>query len=410
MSSSLTNQLSVRLSTLCHTPMLKRIVRKTNQFIHSQSTGGVVLAIAALLALLISNSSLSGLYEQFINLPGEVRVGGDALVLSKPLLIWVNDLWMAVFFFLVGLEIKREMVEGELASRSQALLPAGAALGGMVVPALIYSAINWDNAQALRGWAIPAATDIAFALGILVLLGSRVPTSLKVFLTAVAIIDDLGAILVIAFFYTEHLSILMLLAAALGILVLLAFNRGRVMAIGPYVVVGLLIWLFVLKSGIHATLAGVVTAMAIPLADGKGGSPLKTAENALHPWVAFIVLPMFAFANAGVSLQGVTAATMLQTVPLGIAAGLVLGKAIGVFGASWLLIKWAGAKRPAGSSWGQFFGVCVLCGVGFTMSLFIGALAFDGLGPDYATQVKLGVLGGSLIAGVLGSVLLLRRS
>jgi NhaA family Na+:H+ antiporter len=410
MNSSLTNQSSARLSTLRQTPMLKRIARQTKHFIHSQATGGVVLAIAALLALLISNSSLSGLYEQFINLPGEVRVGGDALVLSKPLLVWVNDLWMAVFFFLVGLEIKREMFEGELASRSQAMLPAGAALGGMVVPALIYSAINWDNAQALRGWAIPAATDIAFALGILVLLGSRVPASLKVFLTAVAIIDDLGAILVIAFFYTEHLSILMLLAAALGILVLLAFNRARVMAIGPYVVVGLLIWLFVLKSGIHATLAGVVTAMAIPLADGKGGSPLQTAEHALQPWVAFAVLPMFAFVNAGVSLHGVTSATMLQTVPLGIAAGLVLGKAIGVFGTSWLLIKWAGSKRPAGASWGQFFGVCVLCGVGFTMSLFIGALAFDGLGPDYATQVKLGVLGGSLIAGVLGSVLLLLRS
>jgi NhaA family Na+:H+ antiporter len=233
------------------------------------------------------------------------------------------------FFFLVGLEIKREMIEGELASPSQALLPAGAAIGGMVVPALIYTAINWGDGVALRGWAIPMATDIAFALGILVLLGNRVPSSLKVFLTAVAIIDDLGAILVIAFFYTADLSLSMLLAAGGGILVLWLLNRARVMAIGPYVVVGLIIWLCVLKSGIHATLAGVITALAIPLSGGKGGSPLKVAEHALHPWVAFAVLPMFAFVNAGVSLQGVSLGTLFQTVPLGIAIGLVAGKAVG---------------------------------------------------------------------------------
>lgn len=388
--------------------MLKSIPRKLNEFIHSQSFGGVVLAVAALLALIVSNSPWSGFYERFAQWPGEVRIGGDWLVLSKTLLHWVNDLWMAVFFFLVGLEIKRELMKGELASFRQALLPAGAALGGMLVPALIYAGINWGNAVALRGWAIPAATDIAFALGILVLLGSRVPVSLKVFLTAVAIIDDLGAILIIAFFYTEQLSLNALMAAGLGVLVLVALNRFRVMAVGPYVLVGLVVWLFVYKSGIHATLAGVATALTIRLSDGKGGSPLERAEHALHPWVAFAILPMFAFANAGVSLQGLTPSALLKAVPLGITAGLLLGKAVGVFGASWLLIRFAGARLPAAASWQQFFGVCVLCGVGFTMSLFIGALAFQGQGPDYETQVKLGVLCGSILSGIVGALLLVR--
>jgi NhaA family Na+:H+ antiporter len=389
--------------------MLQFFHRTLNQFINAQSLGGVVLALAAVLALVLSNSPWGEAYSRFVQWPGELRVGGDWLVLSKSLLHWVNDLWMAVFFFLVGLEIKRELLEGELASRSQALLPAGAALGGMLVPALIYVAINAGDAVALRGWAIPAATDIAFALGILVLLGSRVPASLKVFLTAVAIIDDLGAILIIAFFYTDHLSLTALMGAGVGVAVLVALNRGKVMAVGPYVAVGLLIWVCVYKSGIHATLAGVVTALAIPMRDGKGGSPLKAAEHALHPWVAFAVLPMFAFANAGVSLQGVTMATLFQSVPLGIAAGLVLGKAAGVFGASWLLIRFGGARLPAEAGWASFFGVCLLCGVGFTMSLFIGALAFQGQGGDYETQVKLGVLCGSLLSGVLGTVMLLRR-
>jgi Na+:H+ antiporter, NhaA family len=388
--------------------MLKFVQRTLNQFINSQSLSGVVLALAAALALVVSNSPWSEAYQRFVELPGELRLGSDTLLLSKTLLHWVNDLWMAVFFFLVGLEIKRELLDGELASRSQALLPVGAALGGMVAPALIYMAINAGNPVALRGWAIPAATDIAFALGILVLLGSRVPASLKVFLTAVAIIDDLGAILIIAFFYTDGLSLSALAAAGAGVLVLLALNRARVMAISPYVAVGLVIWLFVYKSGIHATLAGVVTALAIPLSDGKGGSPLKAAEHALHPWVAFAVLPMFAFVNAGVSLRGVTPAILLQSVPMGITLGLLVGKAIGVFGASWLLIRFAGARLPAEASWRQFFGVCLLCGVGFTMSLFIGALAFAGQDAAYETQLKLGVLCGSLLSGALGALLLVR--
>jgi len=390
--------------------MLKLIVRSVNQFANSQTIGGVLLALAALLALVLSNSPLQPLYDAFLSARSEVRIAGDWLVLSKPTLVWINDLWMAVFFFLVGLEIKRELLEGELASRAQALLPAGAALGGMLVPALIYAAINSSDPVALRGWGIPMATDIAFALGILVLLGSRVPASLKIFLTAVAIIDDLGAILVIAFFYTSDLSLTMLLAAGGGVLVLLVLNRSRVTAVGPYVIVGLIIWVCVLKSGIHATLAGVITALAVPMSDGKGGSPLSRAEHALHPWVAYGILPVFAFANAGVSLEGMTLSTLTQTVPLGIAAGLVLGKSAGVFGASWLLMRFGGAKLPDQSSWLQFLGVCVLCGVGFTMSLFIGSLAFEGADAALGTQVKIGVLLGSLISAALAALLLLGPS
>ena len=393
-----------------HFYMLKTLKRGIDQFIDSQSMGGVVLALAALLALLMSNSPWGPTYIAFRDWSGELRVGSDWLVLSKSLLHWVNDLWMAVFFFLVGLEIKREMLKGELASIRLALLPAGAALGGMLIPALIYTGINAGDAVALRGWAIPAATDIAFALGILVLLGNGVPASLKIFLTAVAIIDDLGAILIIAFFYTDSLSYGALAGAGAGVCVLVLLNRLRIMAIGPYVLLGLVIWVFVYKSGIHATLAGVITALAIPLSNGNGGSPLERAEHALHPWVAFAVLPMFAFANAGVSLQGVTWSVLFQPVPLGIAAGLVVGKAVGVFGFSWLLIKLAGARLPAGASFQQFFGVCVLCGVGFTMSLFIGGLAFQGQGADFEMQLKIGVLGGSLLAGILGGLVLLRSA
>ena len=379
------------------------------RFIASESAGGVVLALAAVVALAVSNSALGPAYERFVQARIELRFANDWLVLSKPLLLWVNDLWMAVFFFLVGLEIKREVLAGELASLRQASLPVVAALGGMIVPALIYVALNHADPIALRGWAIPTATDIAFALGILMLLGPRVPASLKIFLTAVAIIDDLGAIIVIALFYTAQLSLPMLLAAGGGVLLLFLLNRARVVNIGLYVVVGLVVWVCVLKSGIHATLAGVVTAMAIPLCNtGQGHSPLETAEHALHPWVAFAVLPMFAFVNAGVSLQGVSLGTLAQGIPLGIALGLVLGKAVGVFGAAWLLMRTTGARLPEGASLRQFFGVCVLCGIGFTMSLFIGGLAFAGQDPGYETQVKLGVLCGSLIAGVLGSALLLR--
>ena len=373
---------------------------------------GLALALAAALALVVSNSGWGGAYRALLEWPLALRLGSDWLLLSKSVLHWVNDLWMAVFFFLVGLEIKREMLQGDLASPRQAMLPMGAALGGMALPALIYAAVNAGAPVTLRGWAIPAATDIAFALGILALLGSRVPVSLKVFLTAVAIIDDLGAILIIAFFYTSELSMTALAAAGGGVLGLLLLNRARVMAISPYVALGLLVWFFVYKSGIHATLAGVVTALAIPMAGpsgGSAGSPLLRAEHALQPWVAFFILPVFAFVNAGVSLQDFVLADLLGPVPLGIAAGLLLGKTLGVMGAVWLMVRFAGASLPARASWRQMFGVCVLCGVGFTMSLFIGSLAFPGDASDYQTQVKLGVLCGSLLSGGLGALILLRR-
>ena len=381
------------------------MIANARRFIESEAAGGVLLALAAAAALVFANSPLGSLYQSFIDLRGEVRIG-NWLVLSKPLLLWVNDLWMAAFFFLVGLEIKRELLDGELSTPREAMLPAVAALGGMLVPAAIYAFVNRGDAVALRGWGIPMATDIAFALGVLLLLGARVPASLKVFLTAIAIIDDLGAIVVIALFYTDDLSPPMLVAAGLGALVLLALNRWRVASIGAYVVVGLVVWICVLKSGIHATLAGVVSALAVPMLDRRGGSPLRTAEHALQPWVAFGVLPLFAFANAGVVLSGVGWSTLLEGVPLGIASGLVVGKAVGVFGATWLMVRLFGARLPSEATWRQVFGVCVLCGIGFTMSLFIGGLAFEGRDPVYETQVKLGVLCGSLVAALAGVALL----
>lgn len=376
------------------------------RFFAQESAPGIVLALAALAALLVSNSPWGAWYQFFLSIPGQVLIGDQALVLSKPLVVWVNDLWMAVFFFLVGLEIKREFLEGALSGPGQLLLPAVAALGGMLMPALIYTAINWGDSTALRGWAIPAATDIAFALGIVALLGSRVPVSLKVFLTAVAIIDDLGAIVVIALFYTANLSWPMLAGALLSGAVLFVLNRLRITRVDVYIVVGLLMWVCVLKSGVHATLAGVITALAIPMRDARGQSPLASIEHGLHPWVAFGVLPMFAFTNAGVVLDGVSFSTLMSPVPLGIGLGLVAGKAIGVFGAALLMVRSGLAQAPAHASTLQLLGVSMLCGIGFTMSLFIGGLAFAGLGPQFELQLKLGVLGGSLVAGVLGTWLL----
>lgn len=379
-------------------------------FFSNESAGGMVLAMAAIAALLVSNSVLSPLYQAFLDIPGQVVIGDEALVLSKPLVLWVNDLWMAVFFFLVGLEIKREFLEGELSGQGQLMLPAMAALGGMAVPALIYASINWGDPLALRGWAIPAATDIAFALGIVILLGKRVPLSLKVFLTAVAIIDDLGAIVVIALFYTAQLSSTMLFSALFAVVVLFALNRFKVQRVDVYILVGLIMWVCVLKSGVHATLAGVITALAIPMRDQQGQSPLLKLEHGLHPWVAFLVLPVFAFSNAGVYLGDVTLSTLLSPIPLGIGLGLVLGKAIGVFGMAWLLIKSGKVKPPANATTLQLFGICILCGIGFTMSLFIGGLAFQGLAENYVTELKIGVLGGSMIAGLLGTTVLMLAS
>ncbi len=375
------------------------------RFFAHESAGGIVLALAAALALVISNSGLQLAYEALVQMPVQLSLG-QWLVLKKPAVVWVNDLWMAVFFLLVGLEIKREFIEGELADRRQALLPAVAALGGMAVPALVYSLCNLGDATALRGWAIPAATDIAFAIGIVMLLGPRVPASLKVFLTAVAIIDDLGAIVVIALFYTDHLSLPMLAGAGAGIALMFGLNRAGVRRVDVYLAIGLLVWLCVLKSGVHATLAGVVTALAIPMRAPDGHSPAQDLEHGLHPWVAFGVLPVFAFCNAGVSLDGVKLATLAEGIPLGIAAGLLVGKAVGVFGSLALMVRSGLAARPAGASWLQCLGVAVLCGIGFTMSLFIGGLAFEGLDPTYETRVKLGVLAGSLLSGLVGTAIL----
>lgn len=380
------------------------------QFISKESSGGIVLAVAAIAALVMSNSSLGYLYQAFLSIPGQVLVGDDALVLSKPLVVWVNDLWMAAFFFLVGLEIKREFLAGELSGPGQLTLPALAAIGGMLAPALIYVSLNQGNTEALQGWAIPAATDIAFALGIVVLLGSKVPLSLKVFLTAVAIIDDLLAIVIIALFYTSSLSITMLLGALCAGAVLFALNRLKVARVDVYIVVGIVMWLFVLKSGVHATLAGVITALAIPMSDGKGGTPLESVEHGLHPWVAFLILPVFAFSNAGVVLAGVTLDTLLAPIPLGIILGLFVGKTIGVFGVSYTLIKLGWVKAPVGANTIQLLGISILCGIGFTMSLFVGGLAFVGLEPSYALQLKIGVLGGSLVSGVVGTLLLVWAS
>jgi len=313
---------------------------------------------------------------------------------------------MAIFFFLVGLEIKREVLEGELSSFDKASLPIFAAIGGVVVPALFYVYFNISDPIAVQGWAIPAATDIAFALGILALVGSRVPVSLKILLLAVAIIDDLVAIIIIALFYTQDLSLVALAWGGLGVAGLIALNRSGMMRITPYALIGVFVWACVLKSGVHATLAGVITALAIPLKakDPSKSSPLHRAEHGLHIWVAFLILPLFAFANAGVSLKGITFSDVMAPIPLGIALGLFLGKQIGVFSFSWVAVKLGWAKLPTGANWCQLYGIACLTGVGFTMSLFIGTLAFDG--DEILNAVRLGVLMGSIASGVLGFALL----
>ena len=373
------------------------------RFLRLESAGGLLLMAAAAMALVLDNSPLAWLYDRLLQVPFAVTLGGQGL--EKPLLLWINDGLMVVFFLLVGLEIKREVLEGELSSRARASVPFIAAFGGMAFPALIFVALNQGSPENLEGWAIPAATDIAFALGILTLLGKRVPLSVKVFLTAVAIIDDLGAIVIIALFYTASLSWLSLGLGALCAIGLFSLNRRNVTKIAPYAVVGLIMWLCVLKSGVHATLAGVGIAMAIPLRSRiDGDTPLVNLEHALHPWVAYLILPVFAFANAGVSLRGLSLADLLQPLPLGIALGLFLGKQLGVFLFTWLAVKLRIGERPVGASWAQIYGAALLAGIGFTMSLFIGTLAFEG--PEQASAVRIGVIGGSLLSGLAGYLLL----
>ena len=373
-------------------------------FLRLEAAGGVLLSVATVLAIVFANSGLNGTYETLLATPLEVRIGDFEL--AKPLILWINDGLMAVFFFLVGLEIKREFRVGELSSAAQVALPGIAAIGGVLLPAAIYAAINWNYPQNLNGWAIPAATDIAFALAVLSLLGKRVPVALKVLLLAIAIFDDLGAILIIAFFYTSQLSLTALGLAILPIAGLIVLNRLQVTRTAPYVVLGVVLWVLVLKSGVHATLAGVVTALAIPLVNrpGKDYSLLEKLEHGLHRWVAFGILPLFAFANAGVSFAGIGLESFTEPVKLGISLGLFLGKQVGIFALLWLTITLKLAPMPRNVNWGQLYGVSLLAGIGFTMSLFIGSLAFEHSGFD--APIRLGVLTGSLVSAIAGYLVL----
>jgi len=374
------------------------------EFIKLEAAGGFILIAASAVALVLANSPLGNLYTAFLDTPVAIEVG--ALKIAKPLLLWINDGLMTVFFFLVGLEIKREFLEGELSSPARIALPSFAAIGGMAAPAAIYAFINWDNAQNLNGWAIPAATDIAFALGILALVGSRAPISLKVLLMAIAIIDDLGAIVVIAIFYTSSLSLPALVLAGISMAGLVVVNLLRVNHPAAYLLLGIALWICVLKSGVHATLAGVVTALAIPLTSpgNVGQSMLKRIEHDLHPWVTFGILPLFAFANAGVSFTGIGMESFVEPVKLGISLGLFLGKQIGVFGMLWLCIKLSIAPMPEGANWRQLYGISLLCGIGFTMSLFVGSLAFEH--SSFDAPIRLGVLTGSIVCAGLGYLVL----
>ena len=371
------------------------------RFFQLEAASGLLLIAAAALALIINNSPLSHYYMAFLDVPVAVQIG--SLQIAKPSLLWINDGLMALFFLLIGLEVKRELLEGQLSKPSQVVLPGAAAIGGMVVPALIYWYINKDYPDALDGWAIPMATDIAFALGVLALLGKRVPVSLKLFLMTLAIIDDLGAIIVIAVFYSSELSGVSLMLAAACLIALIAMNRMGVIKVAPYMIIGLILWVCVLKSGVHATLAGVTLAFCIPLrTKNSETSPLMTIEHALHPWVAYAILPLFAFANAGVSLTGITLHSFVSHVPMGIAAGLLIGKTVGVFGLTWIAIKTGMATLPAGANWGQVLGVAILCGIGFTMSLFVGSLAFVAGSSDYVGMDRMGILTGSILAALIG--------
>lgn len=384
--------------------MPNRAIRAIQEFLRLESAAGLILVATAVLAIIVDNSALAPAYRALLDTPMSVRIGGSGI--EEPLLLWVNDGLMAVFFLLVGLEMKREMLEGELSQRAQAVLPFVAAMCGIAAPAGIYVGLSSGDPAALRGWAIASATDIAFALGLLSLLGSRIPLSLKVFLTAVAVLDDLGAIIIIAAFYTMDLSLPALATAAAMLAVLIALNRAGVVRLAPYLLVGAVLWFCVLESGVHATLAGVALGLCIPLGNKDGTSPLRDLEHALHPWVAFGILPVFAFANAGVSLADVRPSDFASPVPLGIACGLFLGKQIGIFGAVALMVRTQLARLPEGATWPMVYGIALLCGIGFTMSLFIGTLAFPD--PGQAVKVRIGVIAGSLLSAAAG-YLVLRR-
>ena len=366
------------------------------EFFKWKSAGGVLLIVSALMAMVFANTPLKIYYQLLLSTPVEVRVG--SLELAKPLLLWINDGLMAVFFFLVGLELKRELLEGELADKRNIILPGVGAIGGMLVPALIYLYFNYDDPVAAQGWAIPAATDIAFALGVLTLLGPRVPLSIKIFLTSLAIFDDIGAILIIAFFYTSKISLSALLIVGLCLPILAFLNKRNIIATSPYIFIGAIMWVATIKSGVHATLAGVLLAMFIPMRckTDENFSPLKNLEHDLHAAVVFFILPMFAFANAGIDFSNVGVDALLHDVSVGITLGLFFGKQFGIFGICWLFIKLKIASLPQGMDWTRLYGTAALCGIGFTMSLFVGSLAFEETGVNLLFDERLGIRFGRL--------------
>jgi NhaA family Na+:H+ antiporter len=386
-------------------------MRALKKFFKFEASGGILLAVAAIAALIVANSPLNEYYHYFFNeIFFSIGFYDAAAVpfneIKKSLLYIINDGLMVIFFYMVGLEIKRELFEGELASRSRAMLPAIAAVGGMAVPALVYWMVNINHPENMPGWAIASATDIAFALGVLSLLGPRVPISLKILLTAIAIIDDLGAILIIAFFYAGAIKITPLIFAALAVFGLFLLNRRKYCSVPPYMILGLILWAAILKSGVHATIAGVITAMFIPLRDPNNPehSPVNSYIHALHPWVAFGILPLFAFANAGVPFTGMGLHSFAEPLTLGIILGLFVGKQVGIFGLIWIAVKTGLCPKPEGATWAQIYGVSILCGIGFTMSLFIGSLAFDDLA--HQAGIRLGVLTGSVLAATVGYLVL----
>ena len=379
---------------------VRRLVKPLQEFLRLETSAGYVLMTATTAAMIVANSPLAAKYHSLLQFP--LTIGISRFTISRTSVHWIDDGLMVLFFFVIGLELKRELIEGHLSSLRRASLPAFAAAGGMLGPALIYVALNRHDPLAMHGWAIPTATDIAFALGVLSLLGKQVPPALKAFLLSIAIFDDLGAIVVIAVFYVAELHLVPLVVAGVLIMVLFALNRLNVIRPAVYFLVAFFLWLAILKSGVHATLAGVVVAMFIPLNTRDGSSPAQQLEHSLHPWVAFGVLPIFAFANAGVTLSGLSPGDVVQTVPLGIMIGLFAGKQIGIFVMCWLPVKLGLAARPEGASWRQLYAIAILCGIGFTMSLFIASLAFAEAGVDYHGADRLGILMGSLVSGITG--------
>ena len=371
-----------------------------------EAAGGVILVAAALFALIIANSPAFGLYQMVFDMPVTISIG--AFSIDKPMLLWINDGLMAIFFFLIGLEVKREVLDGHLSSPQKVALPAIAAIAGIMVPALFYAAFNYQDAVTFKGWAVPAATDIAFALGVFSLFGRALPITLKLFLLSVAIFDDIGAIIIIALFYSADMSLLSLSVGLAGLCILFLLNRFNVAKPAAYLVVGVVVWAAVLKSGVHATLAGFAIAWFIPFkptfdsSTQNSSSMLLKLEEGLHTWVAFLILPVFAFANAGVRF--IDADVILMPVVIGIIAGLFVGKQLGIFGACWLAVKLGVAKLPVGVTWLQVYAVSILCGIGFTMSLFVGSLAFEGYSSEYLDSVKIGVLSASLLSACLGAV------